>query len=137
MADQVKGFQFPVFKNSLGFFFSQEGANTIKGDLIQLILTNPGDRVMLPDFGTALRKYIYAPNTPNTKTQIRQEIANSIDKWEPRITVKSIEVTDLVETSNGIKQTNMNGVLVKINYINPEKINNVENLVLAIPFEGG
>jgi hypothetical protein len=27
--------------------------------------------------------------------------------------------------------------LVKINYINPEQINIVENLVLAIPFEGG
>lgn len=137
MATELKGFQFPIFKNSLGFFFSQKGNDTIKGDLIQLILTNPGERVMLPQFGTPLRKYIYEPNVEVVKNSIKKEISNAIQKWEPRITIKSIDVTNLQETSNGITQTNMNGVLVKINYINPEKINIIENLVLAIPFEGG
>jgi phage baseplate assembly protein W len=137
MAD-LKGFPFPVFKNPLGFLYSQIGAKNLKSDLIQLILTNPGDRVMLPQYGTALRKYIFEQNTDATKSAIAAEISNSISTWEPRITVTAITVTDLVEkTEAGYNSTNKNGVLIRINYINPEKINIIEELVLAVPFEGG
>lgn len=136
MAD-LKGFPFPVTKNPLGFFYSQIGAKNIKSDLIQLILTNPGDRVMLSQFGTPLRKFFYEPNTETTRNEISIAITDAIATWEPRITVKSITVTNLSETNGGITLTNQNGVLVRINYINPEQINIVENLVLAIPFEGG
>jgi phage baseplate assembly protein W len=136
MAD-LKGFPFPVTKNPLGFFYSQIGAKNIKSDLIQLILTNPGDRVMLSQFGTPLRKFFYEPNTETTRNEISIAITDAIATWEPRITVKSITVTNLSETNGGVTSTNQNGVLVRINYINPEQINIVENLVLAIPFEGG
>ena len=113
------------------------GPKNIKSDLIQLILTNPGDRVMLPQFGTALRKYFYEPNTAATRQKIQTEIIKAIDTWEPRITVKDISVTNLSEVNNGVNTINPNGVLVRINYINPEQINIIENLVLEIPFEGG
>ena len=93
---------------------------------------------MLPQYGTALRKYIFEQNTDATKSAIAGEISNSISTWEPRITVTAITVTDLVEkTEAGYNSTNKNGVLIRINYINPEKINIIEELVLAVPFEGG
>lgn len=137
MAD-LKGFPFPVERNPLGFLYTQLGSKNIKSDLIQLILTNPGDRVMLSQFGTPLRKFFYEPNTESTRLLISQAITNAISAWEPRITVQSITVTNLSETDvNEITSPNQNGVLVRINYINPEQINIVENLVLAIPFEGG
>ena len=134
---ELKGFPFPVTKNPLGFFYTQLGSKNIKSDLIQLILTNPGDRVMLSQFGTPLRKFFYEANTETTRTEIENAITNAIATWEPRITVQSITVTNLSEFNAGITSINQNGVLVKINYINPEQINIVENLVLAIPFEGG
>jgi phage baseplate assembly protein W len=93
---------------------------------------------MLSQFGTPLRKFFYEQNTESTRLLISQAITNAISAWEPRITVQSITVTNLSETDvNGTTSSNQNGVLVRINYINPEQINIVENLVLAIPFEGG
>jgi phage baseplate assembly protein W len=138
MAIVLKGLPFPVSKNPLGFFYTQLGPRNIKSDLIQLILTNPGDRVMLSQFGTPLRKFFYEPNNEVTRSAITEAITNAIATWEPRITVKSIVVANLSESDKGEgTYTNQNGVLVKINYINPEQINVVENLILAIPFEGG
>lgn len=135
---ELKGFPFPVTKNPLGFLYTQLGAKNLKSDLIQLILTNPGDRVMLSQFGTPLRKFFYEPNTEANRILISNAISDAISQWEPRITVKEITVTSLAEnTKQGVPYENQNGVLVKINYINPEQINIVENLVLAIPFEGG
>ena len=133
---ELKGFPFPVSKNPLGFFYTQLGGKNIKSDLIQLILTNPGDRVMMPQFGTALRKFFYEPNTETTRTSMENAITDAIATWEPRITVKYIKVENLAN-NNSLIPSNQNGVLVRINYINPEKINIIENLVLEIPFEGG
>jgi phage baseplate assembly protein W len=135
---ELKGFPFPITKNPLGFLYTQLGSKSLKSDLIQLILTNPGDRVMLSQFGTPLRKFFYEPNTEANRTLISTAISDAISQWEPRITVREITVTSLSENSNqGVPYQKQNGVLVKINYINPEQINIVENLVLAIPFEGG
>ena len=54
---------FPIVKNPLGLLAPTTGLKGIKGDLIQLLLTNPGDRVMLPTYGTPLRRLVFEPNT--------------------------------------------------------------------------
>ena len=135
---ELYGFQFPVTSNPLGYFYSQKGVNNIKGDLIQLLMTNPGDRVMLPLYGTPLRKYIFEQNIDSVRGAIRNDIANAIATWEPRITVKSIDVSVLTQKDPITLQTlsDDHGILVKINYINPERIDAVQELVLAVPFEG-
>ncbi len=135
---ELYGFQFPITSNPLGYFYSQKGTNNIKGDLIQLLMTNPGDRVMLPLFGTPLRKYIFEQNIDSVRDAIRNDIANAIATWEPRITVKSIDVSVLSQKDPITLQTlnDDHGILVKINYINPERIDAVQELVLAVPFEG-
>ena len=133
------GFQFPITKNPLGFFYSQQGSNNIKGDLLQLIMTNPGERVMLPQFGTPLRKYIFEQNVDSVRDAIKNDIASAIGTWEPRITVTNIQVSVLSQKDPETFQTynDERGVLVKINYIDPEKIDSVQELVLAVPFGGG
>jgi len=113
---ELKGFPFSVTKNPLGFLYTQLGAKNLKSDLIQLILTNPGDRVMLSQFGTPLRKFFYEPNTEANRILISNAISDAISQWEPRITVKEITVTSLAEnTKQGVPYENQNGVLVKIN----------------------
>ena len=109
-----------------------------RSDLIQLIMTNPGDRVMLPLYGTNLRKYLFEQSGVGLNNQIRDEIISAIDTWEPRITVTEITVETLMERdpNSDTIVTNEQGVLVKIQFVNPEQINDVQNLVLAIPLGG-
>lgn len=134
----LKGFAFPILRTPLGYFYSQEGNANLKADLLQLLLTNPGDRVMLPQYGTPLRKYIFEQNVDTTKEAIRNDIINAIETWEPRITVNEITVDTLTQydQNTGVTTTDEKGILIKINYINPEEINNIQNLVLVVPFEG-
>ena len=56
------GAPYPITPSPLGLLRSVEEEATIKGDLLQLILTNPGERVMLPQYGTPLRKYLFEQN---------------------------------------------------------------------------
>jgi phage baseplate assembly protein W len=87
------GTPYPIQKHPRGFFHTQSGLNQIKSDLLVLLLTNPGERVMLPEFGTPLRKLIFEQGDSITAEAIRLVIINSIKMWEPRIVVNALNVT--------------------------------------------
>jgi len=58
---------------------------------IELILrTEPGERVMRPGFGAALRRFLMAPNTPATRSAIAREVDTALTLWEPRIAVREV-----------------------------------------------
>lgn len=60
---------------------------------IRLILeTEPGERVMRPDFGCGLRRYLMKPNTVATRALIQRDVVRSLESWEPRIELTSVRV---------------------------------------------
>lgn len=61
---------------------------------IQIILsTNPGERVMRPDFGTGLKDFVFEPIATTTLALIENRVQTSLVDWEPRIEVTNIAVT--------------------------------------------
>jgi phage baseplate assembly protein W len=128
---------FPIVKNPLGLLAPISGLAGIKGDLIQLILTNPGDRVMLPTFGTPLRSLLFEPNTEVLSERAKSAITNAIQTWEPRIVVNSLEVENSAENAslpqNDAKQNLENFLSIKISFSTFNNIDVVENLVLQVP----
>ena len=135
------GCPYPLVKHPRGFFRTQSGMDQIKSDLLALLLTEPGERVMLPDFGTSLKKFIFEPNDSSVLEQIRNEIARAISIWEPRIAVQNIEVTngnDVVGSldQQDLKQDLQHIVLIKILFTNFDNIQKVEELRLEIPVGG-
>lgn len=135
------GAPYPLIKHPRGFFRTQSGINQIKADLLQLLLTEPGERVMLPDFGTRLKKFIFEMNDSSTLEQVREEIANAIGTWEPRIAVQAIEVTSGSDINSSLdpndsRQDLPHIILIKIRFTNFEDIQKVEELRLELPAGG-
>jgi hypothetical protein len=87
------GAPYPITPSPLGLLRSVEEEATIKGDLLQLILTNPGERVMLPQYGTPLRKYLFEQNTQDLVNNVKHDILAAIKNWEPRIVVRNLEIS--------------------------------------------
>ena len=75
-------------------FLPQEA--TIKGRLILLLCTNPGERPFLCDYGVGLKKFLFEPLDDTTLRQIRTKIVQQMGRWEPNISVLNIaiDVTD-------------------------------------------
>lgn len=135
------GAPYPLVKHPRGFFRTQSGIDLIKADLLQLLLTEPGERVMLPDFGTSLKKFIFEMNDTSVLEQVREEIANAIGTWEPRIAVQDIEVTNGPEVRssldpNDLRQDLPHIILIKIRFTNFQDIQRVEELRLELPVGG-
>jgi phage baseplate assembly protein W len=83
---------FPFKDSKKGFYFelNQTDRDAIRADLLHLLLTNKGDRLYLPDFGSDLRKYIFEPNDSITHDDIRNSLNDSISKYIPNLVVNSI-----------------------------------------------
>lgn len=70
------------------------GIDNIKESIRIILLTERGERLMMPDFGAGLKRYLYKPNTVTTHRRIEEEIMQSLDQWEPRIEVDSVVVKE-------------------------------------------
>jgi phage baseplate assembly protein W len=102
--------QFPFSDDPEGKFLemNNDPKKAIKADLMHLLLTNKGERLYLPDFGTNLRKYIFEMNDEPSWGLIKDEINGAVKKYIPNLTIFKITT----EPSDD----NIHAVLVKIDY---------------------
>jgi phage baseplate assembly protein W len=66
--------------------------NAIRNSIINLFNTLPGERILLPDYGCDLRRFIFEPITDSTSRLIGRTIKTSIEQWEPRVVLVNINV---------------------------------------------
>ena len=79
----------------------------IKSNLINLLLTEVGERVMNPNFGCELRRFLFEWITDFNTEELSASLRNSISVFVPEITVTTIEVapTSSTNISNTINLT--------------------------------
>jgi len=137
MAAKYPGIPYPITKNPKGFFYIQDGINQVKSDMLILLLTNPGERVMLPTYGTPLRRLMFDPNDPKLILQTKNMIARSLKLWEPRVAITQIQVNNgLDKNSRNIDDDGTESdavLLIRILFIDRAKIDEVFELKLEVP----
>jgi uncharacterized protein len=135
------GAPYPIDYHPKGFFHTQDGVDQIKSDLLMLLLTNPNERVMLPNYGTPLNTLLFEQGDSSTIEQATEMIANSIKMWEPRVAITDIQVTmepNEVKKSldtNDLQQDTDHILLIKIKFSDYNDINQINELVLYYPGE--
>jgi phage baseplate assembly protein W len=133
------GAPYPIIKHPRGLLHTQEGVNQVKSDLLALLLTTPGERVMLPAFGTNLDKFIFEQNDAQTASAVREEISRAITLWEPRIAVTDIQVTTTLEeiedaiNPGDFKEDLEHILLIKIKFADMDELQSIQELKLEVP----
>lgn len=64
---------------------------SVKNALINLLYTPIGTKPFYPEFGTNLEKYLFEPADQLTESEINEEIAATIEKFEPRVKLIAVE----------------------------------------------
>jgi phage baseplate assembly protein W len=92
-SEKFYGFKFPFGNLSDGGFLKKASdLELIKSGIRQLLLTHRGERVMLPNYGTNLRKYLMEPLDQATLSQIRREILESFSKYARDVNLLKIQI---------------------------------------------
>ena len=104
MTAEIFGYNPPFIGGPQNVMSRQEDEQLIKNDLLQLLLTVPGERVMRPTFGVNLRDVVFEPNDTSTVSSLEQEIRSSIEEYEQRVIVDDVQVvTDIDNNGMTIK----------------------------------
>ena len=67
-------------------------ASAIKQAIVNLLLTNKGERPFNPEYGSDIREYLFEPLDYGTAAQVKLSIETTITEFEPRIQILSLEV---------------------------------------------
>jgi phage baseplate assembly protein W len=93
MAEEIYGFSSPFRINpNTGGVASAEGTDKLKENLIHILLTGAGERVMRRDYGAGLRQLVHDPNNEALRAIAQHQIAKAIGRWEPRVAVEQVRV---------------------------------------------
>tara|TARA_Y100001963_G_C6693176_1_gene405638 strand:+ start:119 stop:547 length:429 start_codon:yes stop_codon:yes gene_type:complete len=78
---------------SEGYFASTSTTiESIKNNVRMLLETNKGERLMQPDIGLNLKKYLFEQLTDDTKSAIENEIVDTFNFWLPFVEVENIQI---------------------------------------------
>lgn len=93
MSKEIRGFSSPFRINPNSGGFTQEaGAEKLKENIIHILLTGAGERVMQREYGGGIRQLVHDPNSEALRAVVQFQIAKSIGRWEPRVALQEVRV---------------------------------------------
>ncbi len=84
----------------------------IKQNFKMLVLTNPGERVMDPEFGVGIKQYLFENFQSNVYARIDRKIREQVGIYIPVISISNIEF--------GTQDADNNSLAVLIEYSIPD-----------------
>lgn len=73
----------------------KKDVEAVRQSVLNILLTNHGEKPFRPIFGANLRAYLFEIFDDVQKTVIRDVVTNALLNYEPRVNVTNVEVSDL------------------------------------------
>lgn len=97
--------------DSRGFDFNTfDDINSIRNGLVNIFTWRRGERIILPEFGNTLYRFLYEPMTIEVLNNIQVEIIEMIERWEPRVSVVDVSIKPFPD---------QNEILIELQYAIP------------------
>lgn len=93
MSEDVRGFSIPFRITSGGGVAQESGEEKLKENIIHILLTGVGERVMRRDYGGGLRELVHDPNNDALRALVQHQVAKSVSQWEPRVLVQAVTIS--------------------------------------------
>ena len=88
-----RGWGFPVGPDGAGDVRLVEHEEDIREAILVILRTNPGERIMRPDFGAGLDALVFEPIDQATIALARHRVERALVLFEPRIDSVSVTIT--------------------------------------------
>jgi len=94
-----RGWGFPFRVGPVGAPELVSDEEDIHQSILIILGTDPGERVMRPDFGAGLTSFVFEPLSTATMTRVGTRVREALIDWEARI-----DVIDVTVTANGVER---------------------------------
>jgi uncharacterized protein len=99
------------FSNTSVFSSTYTTQETVKNNLINYFLTNPGEIPLNPTFGAGLRSFLFEQISDITTSNVKSFVQNRLNTAFPMIKIDSLEVLT--------NQQDNNTIIIKLKYSIP------------------
>ena len=100
---------------------------TVRQNLKNLLLTSPGERVMIPEFGAGLRTVLFEPMLATTFSEARERVYRQVNRFMPFVVLESVSfLTNEEDSALGLNQ-----VVIRVEY-NLGSLNETDTLEFTI-----
>ncbi len=121
------GIDYPFRKSegTEGYFVSTSTTiKAVKNNIKMLLNTNKGERLMQPNLGTGLRRFLFEQFTDDTVISIQNEIVDIFNQWLPFVGIKELDVS--MSESSAIGKNKMT-IFILFNIIrDPNTLESIE-----------
>jgi phage baseplate assembly protein W len=101
MADQIQSdtraqrfLDYPYGVSGSGIPNTTPADDHLRDLILQVLFTNPGERVNLPEFGAGVQRLVFAPNNETLRTSAQFLISTNLQRWlGDRIDVEQVNVS--------------------------------------------
>ena len=105
--DTYIGLELPLTHTQNGFFNRTKTAlEQAKSNIRNLLLTNKGERLGNPTFGTNLLSLVFSQENTDLESRVEEEIRASMGEFLPFINIVSIE-TNFSDTNKDVANVNL------------------------------
>jgi phage baseplate assembly protein W len=102
--------------------------DSVRQNLKNLLLTSPGERIMIPEFGAGLRQILFDPMLPPTFQKAKEAVYTQVSRFMPFLVVEDVYFL----TSEQDSSINLNQVRIIVSY-NLGSLRETDTLDLVIP----
>ena len=82
----------PITKDKIdGYTLTKSYIESTTQNLKNLLLTVPGERMMIPEFGVGLKRFLFENHGPTTYSNIMSKITNQVDTYMSFVTIEKID----------------------------------------------
>jgi len=107
--DIYVGIEFPLDYSVQGFFRKTKTIRQqVKSNIRNLLLTERGERLFQPNFGSNLKSLLFEQITPTNLESIENDIRSSLSTWLPYVNVNNLVAVQ--------DDRNPNQVLISLEY---------------------
>ena len=100
----------------------------VKQNILNLCSTELGERVMQPNLGISIKKYLFEPFSEDTVVQIQDTIVESINFWLPFVQLNDIRV----KMSDNDSDVGRNTIEISVDFSLKQHLASTESVTLTI-----
>jgi hypothetical protein len=104
-----------MYDSDGGYQMLRTLASTAHQNLKMLILTEPGERIMIPEYGVGLKRYLFENSHSGIESDISSKIHQQVRRYMPYIKIRHIAF-DQQEIDRGILQMRIHYSIPKLNH---------------------
>jgi len=128
--DTYIGLELPLTYTSEGYFKRTKTAlEQAKSNIKNLLLTNKGERLGNPNFGTNLISLVFSQENTDLESRVEEEIRAAMSEFLPNINIVSIETN--------FSDENMSTAIVNLRFSLNVDLTSEEDLELDLSSYGG